>query len=83
MSAYEFFCSCEACANNYPQLTFPFADFGEFDRTSIDELKKKFKTNCKVIAENPEKSSKMKIVKLIVQNYYLLAAIAKSDPFIF
>jgi hypothetical protein len=83
MNAFEFFCSCEACVNDYPQIIFPWADLGEFDRTSIADLKKKFKKNCKTIAENPEKSSKLNVVKLIVQNEYFLATIAKSDPFVF
>jgi hypothetical protein len=77
-------CVCEACVHDYPLLQHSWGNLGNLvSSSSLADIKREYKKNCRTIADNPEKSSKLKIMKLIVRNWYLMSAIAKLEPFVF
>lgn len=81
---YDFDCMCEACVCCYPTIEFSLEDLKQFiSGSSIANMKKEHKKNCKIIAANPDKTSKLKIVKLIYRNMFLLSPISMCEPYIF
>jgi hypothetical protein len=82
---FDFECCCEACTANYPiAFNSSSKDSLTIDGTSnsTDLWKEEFKTNCREIEENPRKFPSHLICRIIDRNMYLLAAIARNEPFV-
>lgn len=85
---FDFECSCEACIKSYP-----IAFNGSLNRetliikdqliSSTTEWKNEFRKNCQMIEENKNKFPSHTLCKLMDRNLYLLAAIARNEPFLF
>lgn len=50
---------------------------------STDEWEKEFNKNCQTIDENRKNFPSHAMCKIMDRNLYLLAAIAKNEPFVF
>lgn len=50
---------------------------------STEVWREEFARNCKIIQENQGKFSTHALCKIMDRNLYLLAAIAKNEPFVF
>lgn len=86
-NSFHFSCSCEACSStNYPITFNPTLQSLRFvvtDDTCSDDWIAEFKKNCDFIQENCQKFPSRMICNLMDRNLYLLAAIAKNEPFSF
>lgn len=87
-SHFHFDCSCEACMNSYP-ISFNNALKSDIllikngRITSNSEWIEKFKSNCQTILMQHKKFPSEQLCKLMDRNLYLLAAIARNEPFLF
>lgn len=85
---FDFECCCEACEENYP---IAFNHTSNKDRLTISEAviksteqwKEEFKNNCRDIEAHQRKFPSNFVCKIIERNMFLLAAIAKNEPFVF
>lgn len=50
---------------------------------SSDKWKEEFKRNCRTIENNQQSFPSHTLCKIMDRNMYLLAAIAKNEPFVF
>lgn len=83
---YTFQCACNACTNDYPQLSKLRKFDGNFIETdikkgSLEELEDRYRKNCDYISANMEQYPCYEICSLMVQNYRLLHAIGNDLPF--
>ena len=84
---FDFDCSCEACEKNYP---ISFSHSSSRDRLEISESfikstepwQEEFHKNCREIEENQRKFPSHLVCKIIDRNMFLLAAIARNEPFV-
>lgn len=84
MDRYGFQCSCEACERNFNCLSLREIINLRIYRPeflSIEESKNKFKENCEILMQHQKYDYEM--LKITFENMYLLAIIAKAEPFIF
>lgn len=87
-NSFHFACSCEACSSNYPITFNPSLQslrlvIKEETSPTMEKWIEEFKKNCDFIKENCQKFPNRMICTLMDRNLYLLAAIAKNEPFIF
>lgn len=85
---FHFECSCEACMENYPiafnqSLRRELLTIRDDLILSTEVWREEFARNCKIIQENQGKFSTHALCKIMDRNLYLLAAIAKNEPFVF
>lgn len=85
---FDFLCSCEACHKQYPVA---YSHGISTDKLKIKdglikstaEWEEEFKKNCQLIADNHSKFPSHWLCKIMDRNLFLLAAIARNEPFIF
>ncbi|CRK88994.1 CLUMA_CG002773, isoform A [Clunio marinus] len=87
---FDFSCSCEACVANFPiafshPLSREVLTIKDGPITSNDEWKWKeeLKKNYQAIEGNHTKFPSLSLWKIMDRNLYLLAAIARNEPFVF
>jgi len=86
---FDFICACEACQQSYP-LSFNNSIFGDAlllpegrMPASTIEWQQEFRRNCRAIEENQSKFPSAWLCRIMDRNLYLLAAIARNEPFMF
>jgi hypothetical protein len=83
-SQFNFFCNCEACANDFPLAK----DLNEFDEnfidpseefSSLDDALRIFKENCEYIDEHADKFPSFELCRLMQVNFNILHLIAGNN----
>lgn len=85
---FHFECSCEACLKSYP-IAFNTSLSNEVLKIedgliiSTSTWREEFKKNCRDIEDNHRKFPSHALCQIMDRNLYLLAAIARNEPFVF
>lgn len=87
-SHFDFDCSCEACTESYPiafnhALRSDFLVIKDGLISSNTAWVNEFRSNCQLIEMQQKKFPSHGLCKLMDRNLYLLAAIARNEPFLF